>query len=154
MRLVCVESPYAAPTKIGIERNVTYARACLADCLQRGEAPIASHLLYTQPGVLRDEVPGERALGIEAGLLWGEKADATVVYTDMGTSRGVEAGVQRAITSGRPVEARSLGRPVLRTIFKHEVCEATKAHDACTGCFRCLDCEYCKCAQQKARGLV
>lgn len=109
MKLVVLESPYAAPTPEGIERNVRYARACVADCFRRGEAAIASHLLYTQPGVLRDEVPEERALGIEAGLLWGEKAEATVVYTDVGTSRGVEAGIQRAKDSGRPVEYRSLG---------------------------------------------
>lgn len=109
MRLVVLESPYAAPTPEGIERNVRYARACVADCFRRGEAAIVSHLLYTQPGILRDEVPEERALGIEAGLLWGEKAEATVVYTDVGTSRGVEAGIQRAKDSGRPIEYRSIG---------------------------------------------
>ena len=43
---------------------MAYARACVADCLRRGEAPIASHLLYTQPGVLDDDVPEERAQGI------------------------------------------------------------------------------------------
>ena len=64
MRLVIVESPYAGD----VEENVRYARACLADCLARGEAPFASHLLYTQPGVLDDDVPGERALGIAAGF--------------------------------------------------------------------------------------
>jgi len=74
MRLVIVESPYAAPTPEGIERNVAYARAALADCLGRGEAPYASHLLYTQPGVLRDEVPEQRRLGIEVGLAWCDVA--------------------------------------------------------------------------------
>ena len=48
--------------------NIDYARACVADCLRRGDSAIASHLLYTQPGVLRDDVPGERELGIAAGL--------------------------------------------------------------------------------------
>jgi hypothetical protein len=38
--------------------------------LLRGESPIASHLLYTQPGILKDDVPEERPLGIEAGLAW------------------------------------------------------------------------------------
>lgn len=45
MRLVILESPYAG----NIEKNVAYARACVRDSLSRGEAPIASHLLYTQP---------------------------------------------------------------------------------------------------------
>lgn len=56
MRRVIVESPYAGD----IERNMRYLRACLADCLRRGEAPFASHAIYTQPGVLDDsELGGE-----------------------------------------------------------------------------------------------
>ena len=104
MRLVIVESPYAGD----IDRNVTYARAAMADCLARGEAPIASHLLYTQPGVLRDDVPGERALGINAGLEWGRVADAAVFYTDYGTSAGMEIAMARHVGEGRPVEVRAL----------------------------------------------
>lgn len=65
MRRVIIESPYAGD----VELNAQYARECLRDSLTRGEAPIASHLLYTQPGVLDDAVPRERALGIEAGLV-------------------------------------------------------------------------------------
>jgi hypothetical protein len=85
MRLVIIESPYAGE----VRRNEAYARACLADSLARGEAPIASHLLYTQPGVLNDEEPGERALGIAAGLAWKRVADAQVFYVDRGWSRGM-----------------------------------------------------------------
>lgn len=104
MRLVIVESPYAGE----VERNVAYARAAMADCLRRGEAPLASHLLYTQPGVLDDDVPAERLRGIEAGLAWGAKADATVVYSDLGTSRGMAQGILQANAERRPVEYRSL----------------------------------------------
>lgn len=104
MRRVIIESPYAGD----VARNVRYARACMADCLRRGEAPLASHLLYTQPGILRDEVPEERALGIEAGLVWALQADATVVYTDLGWSRGMRAGVLHAEAARRPVEIRTL----------------------------------------------
>jgi hypothetical protein len=45
-------------------------RAAVRDRILRGESPIASHLLYTQPGFLKDDVPEERHLGIEAGLAW------------------------------------------------------------------------------------
>jgi hypothetical protein len=107
MRMVIIESPYAGD----IERNVAYARAAMADCLRRGEAPFASHLLYTQPDVLRDEVPEERALGIDAGLELGKRADATVVYTDLGLSRGMEYGIAAAEKANRPIEYRSLGAP-------------------------------------------
>ena len=56
MRRVIIESPYAGFVK----RNEDYARECLRDSLMRGEAPIASHLLYTQPGVLRATAAGVR----------------------------------------------------------------------------------------------
>lgn len=105
MRLVIVESPYAGD----IEGNVAYARACVRDALARGEAPFASHLLYTQPGILRDEVPAEREQGIAAALAWYRAADAAVVYTDRGISRGMEFGIATAKAAGKPIEFRSLG---------------------------------------------
>ncbi len=104
MRRVILESPYAGD----VAANEAYARSALRDCLLRGEAPIASHLLYTQPGVLDDLNPEERALGIEAGLSWGVEAEATVVYTDRGISRGMSYGIERAQREGRPVEYRTL----------------------------------------------
>lgn len=104
MRLVIIESPFAGDT----ERNLAYLRAAMRDCLLRGEAPYASHALYTQPGVLDDEIPDERTLGIEAGLRWGEKASATVVYFDLGISRGMKQGIERARLEGRTIEYRSL----------------------------------------------
>lgn len=102
MRLVIVESPYAGD----VDANVAYARACMTDCLRRGESPLASHLLY--PQMLDDLLPHERMLGIDAGLAWAEKADATVVYTDRGTSRGMQYGIEHANRHGRPIEYRSL----------------------------------------------
>jgi hypothetical protein len=104
MKLVILESPYAGD----IEANVEYARACVRDSLSRGEAPIASHLLYTQPGILRDEDPQERQWGIDAGLAWGDKAETTVLYIDRGISRGMEYGIANAERAGRPIERRSL----------------------------------------------
>lgn len=108
MRLVILESPYKAATPEGLELNLRYARLAMRDALLRGEAPYASHLLYTQPGVLDDALDLERRLGIEAGLAWGLKADATVVYTDLGVSEGMLMGIQRAMRVGRPVEDRKL----------------------------------------------
>lgn len=67
-RLVIVESPFAAESEAGIAENIDYARTCLRDALQRGEAPYASHLLYTQPGVLNDRDPEERRVGMRAGF--------------------------------------------------------------------------------------
>lgn len=109
MRLVIVESPYAAATEERREAHVRYAREAMLDCLRRGEAPLASHLLYTQPGVLDDADSKQRALGIEAGLAWGRKADATVVYVGFDVNPGMRVGILRAHQEGRPVEFRLVG---------------------------------------------
>jgi len=109
MRLVILESPFAGQ----VAENVSYARACIRDALSRGDAPIASHLLYTQPGILDDDQPIERQWGIDAGLVWGRVADATVVYTDLGISRGMKYGIEAAERDGRPIEYRTLPDDVL-----------------------------------------
>jgi len=107
MKLVIIESPYAGD----VEENVAYARAAVADSLKRGEAPIASHLLYTQPGILDDLKPDERALGIEAGLAWGKVAEAAVFYLDRGWSSGMRAAHVRHINDGRHIDYRMILSP-------------------------------------------
>ena len=108
MRRVIVESPYAGRSENEIAENIDYARACVRDCILRGEAPFASHLLYTQPGVLNDAIPDERSNSMRAGFAWVESADATVVYTNLGISRGMKAGIQQAEKHGKPVEYRTI----------------------------------------------
>ena len=76
----------------------------------RGESPIASHLLYTQPGILRDEIPGERQQGIEAGLAWRGVAEASVIYADQGISKGMTLEIEAAEAAGIPGEYRTLKR--------------------------------------------
>lgn len=102
---VLVESPYAGD----VERNLRYLRAALRDCLKRGEAPFASHAIYTQIGVLDDNHPAERAMGIEAGLLIGSRMDLTAVYEDLGISSGMALGIERAQQQGRAIVYRKLG---------------------------------------------
>jgi len=102
--LVIIESPYAGD----IAANLTYLRAAMRDSLMRGEAPFASHALYTQPGVADDTDRHERVLGIAAGLSWARHATKTIVYADRGISVGVEQGIMHAHASGRAVDFRSL----------------------------------------------
>jgi hypothetical protein len=101
---VVLESPYAGD----IERNVKYARECMADCLKRGEAPIASHLLYTQEGILDDNKPEERKKGICAGFFWGKLSEYVVVYVDLGWSGGMLKAVEYYEKRGLEVKIRSL----------------------------------------------
>ncbi len=122
MRPIVIESPYAGD----VERNVAYARRCLLDSLRRGEAPFASHLLYTQ--VLNDTIPADRERGISAGLAmanairtWvSERAmmrgtmpelDCAIAafYIDYGWSRGMEAARSFYRERGMIYVTRSIG---------------------------------------------
>lgn len=103
---VILESPYSGD----VETNVRYARACVRDSLKRGEAPLASHLLYTQDGILDDTVPEERDLGIGAGLAWLKEADKHVFYVDRGLSGGMRDAMKALYDEGEAVpELRTLG---------------------------------------------
>lgn len=104
MKRIIIESPYAGD----IERNVRYARACIRDSLSKGEAPIASHLLYTQEGILNDEILEERQLGIDAGLAWKNVAEKHVFYIDYGYSNGMKYAKQYATDNNIEVEERKL----------------------------------------------
>lgn len=112
-----MESPFAGKDEKQIERNLKYARACMRDCFLRGEAPFASHLLYTQEGILDDKVPEERKLGIDAGLLWGMGAKKTVVYTDLGITKGMRYGINKAKDAMRPFKLRKLPPEVLAEVL-------------------------------------
>lgn len=105
-RRVVLESPYAGD----VQFNTAYARRALSDSLSRGEAPLASHLLYTQPGVLDDTKPDERAKGIAAGHEWIASAEALVVYKDLGLSPGMVKAINYANWLRIPVEYRTLDK--------------------------------------------
>jgi hypothetical protein len=90
VKLVVIESPYAGDTAL----HIGYARRAMAHSLSLGEAPIASHLLYTQPGILDDEDPEQRKLGIACGLAWAQHAEVAAFYLDHGWSSGMRAAWQ------------------------------------------------------------
>lgn len=105
--LVIIESPYAG-TPEEIKRNEYYARSAIKDCLNNGEIPFASHLLYTQAGILDDKQSAQRRLGIEAGLIMGTLCQKTVLYKDLGITVGMDEGIERAKLAGRSVEIRDI----------------------------------------------
>ena len=101
---VILESPFAGD----VQRNIEYARKCVRHSLSLGEAPIASHLLYTQEGILDDSIEAERMQGINAGLAWKEVADKQVFYVDFGMSIGMQYGYKFAKNHNIPVEFRKI----------------------------------------------
>lgn len=103
MRLVVVESPLSGD----FARNIRYARLCCLDCINRGEAPYASHLLLTQ--FLDDRDPSHRKLGVACGFTWARGIHITrVVYTDLGISKGMQAGIVEAAKESQKIEFREL----------------------------------------------
>jgi hypothetical protein len=108
MKPVVIESPYAGD----VETNLRYLRAAMRECLLKGEAPFASHAIYTQPGVLDDTKPDERSLGIKAGFVIAEalaRAGAPrLFFQDQGYSRGMHLGVNHAREIEQTMEFRRL----------------------------------------------
>lgn len=109
LKKVVLESRFAAEDVKGLLINKRFTIACIRDCFLRGEAAYASHVIYAQSHILDDYVSSERALGIQAGFNWGDCAEKTVVYTDLGISGGMKLGIEHAQKVGREVEYRELG---------------------------------------------
>jgi len=105
MKTVILESPFASGLTPK-DLNIAYANQCMYDCIKRGEAPFASHLLY--PAVLDDNNAEERILGIKMGYAWWTFADHVVFYTDLGWSNGMIKALQLAVRSQTKFWIRSL----------------------------------------------
>jgi hypothetical protein len=104
MKRVILESPFAGD----VERNIDYARKCVRHSLSLGESPIASHLLYTQEGILNDDIEQERMWGIDAGLAWKQVADYHVFYIDYGISNGMQYALNYATDNEIQVKFREI----------------------------------------------
>jgi hypothetical protein len=101
-QIVYIESPFSGD----IELNLAYLGACMLDCIERGEVPIASH--GDLPRWLDDTDPKQRAIGIRIGFERAKVCDKSVVYEDFGRSEGMKLGIEDAGKNGRPVEFRNL----------------------------------------------
>lgn len=110
MKRVVIESPLSGD----FAKNIRYARLCGLDCIRRGEAPYASHLLMTQ--FLDDALPEERKVGMEAGFAWGAVGEKVVVYQDFGISGGMKMGIDNAVNRGQDIEYRNLPADLMARI--------------------------------------
>ena len=104
MKLVMIETPLMAKGERTVNMNLDYARKCMKDSLEKGEAPFAMHLLYTQ--VLDDTIPEERKQGMTCGLAWLLRADAVILYCDYGVSSGMKDAYKKALANGIEFELR------------------------------------------------
>lgn len=108
MIIVMVESPYRGRNAEERRQNAAYARLCCQDALERGELPIATHLMLAETGVLDEADPQQREWGLNLGHAFRRHARLTAFYTDLGFSPGMDTAHQDAIEFGCPVEQRRL----------------------------------------------
>lgn len=106
-KIVVIESPYASRDVDTKQNNVCYAHRAVLDSLRRGEAPVASHVIYTT--VLDDENIPDRDLGIVAGLEFHFVANVVAFYTDRGWSAGMRKARGHAEQLGVAIEFRRIG---------------------------------------------
>ena len=104
MKLVMIETPLMPKGERTMNMNLDYARKCMKDSLEKGEAPFAMHLLYTQ--VLDDSLIEERKQGMSCGLAWLLQADAVILYCDYGVSSGMKAAYKKALANNIEIELR------------------------------------------------
>ena len=116
MRLVIVESPFRGTPERTAGQFRLYLENALLNCIKRGEAPFASHHYF--PDILDDTDPVERALGMKCGWAWAEKADAVVVYSDLGVSSGMRESIDRYQKMGLPIERRKLDWVIVKEILE------------------------------------
>ena len=113
---VIIESPFAGRgdrhsiRERDREDNIEYARTAMRDSILRGEAPFASHLLYTQDGILDDSIEAERKIGIACGAMWRQRALKTIFYTDREWSPGMIEALRYVLLHSMSFKLRSLHR--------------------------------------------
>lgn len=117
MRIVIVESPFKPSDDTVaqyrgrysraelLRQNLVYARLALLNALGRGEAPLASHLLYTQVWAESNDL---REAGIKAGIEMYHRVDLSALYVDLGVSAGMKLGQEHASLIGVETTRRLL----------------------------------------------
>jgi len=99
---VIIESPYQGD----VSKNVKYLQECIKHSISLGEAPFASHQMYTQ--ALNDSSPRERCIGMEAGYTWMRYAYMVAFYVDYGMSGGMHKALDMAVALDAKIDFRKL----------------------------------------------
>ena len=105
-RKVYVASKYAGDTSANTAAAIQYCR----QVIEQGFMPVASHLLYPASGMLRDDDPRERELGLMFGLALLRVCDEVWVFGDI--SPGMAAEIEEAKRLRKPVKYKEAGHGI------------------------------------------
>lgn len=105
--IVIIESPYSHPTAQGLIIHRLYQKFAMLDSISRCEAPFAGHGFYTQ--YLNDRDEKDRKLGMRLSRNFLYASSLVAVYSDLGVSPGMLAGIRLANLLAKPIEYRLLG---------------------------------------------
>jgi hypothetical protein len=97
-----IESPFQG----NVVENMEYLQECIRHSISLGEAPFASHQMYTS--ALDDAKPKERTAGIYAGYEWMMEASLVAFYVDKGMSDGMHKALNYAVYLKKPILFRRL----------------------------------------------
>lgn len=98
MRTCYICSPYRAKTEAELDNHIDYAQEITSKAMAAGLAPITPHLYLTQ--VTNDEIPEQRARGLEAGQALLLLCDCVIIGNRYGVSAGMQAEIKLAEQQG------------------------------------------------------
>ena len=94
---VYVASKYAGDTRANTKAAIRYCRSVI----EAGHMPVASHILYAASGMLKDDDPSERELGLAFGLALLKGCDELWAFGDI--SPGMAKEIEEAKRLKMPV---------------------------------------------------
>lgn len=107
--IICIESPCKPIGEFSFDNNRQYLRNAMQVVFREGHIPIASHALYAFSGMLDDNNPTERALGIKAGFELAKRADEAWFFMDHGMSSGMKAAQKHWLKMQMPIRMLYIG---------------------------------------------
>ena len=103
---IYVASRFAGDTRASVLANTKAAIRYCRSVIEAGHMPVASHILYAASGMLKDNDPAERELGLLFGLALLGLCDEVWVFGDI--SPGMAKEIEEAKRLHKPVIYKEL----------------------------------------------
>lgn len=100
-------TPFMAEDPSNASKMNRYAIRATKDSLNKNEAPLASHLFFSE--VLNVKNPIERDIGLHSQLMWMRSAKLVAVYSDFGITPAMQTVINAATQLSKKIEYRTIG---------------------------------------------